>query len=91
MNEAKAKKLIIASTVGAVLMLVILLFVMIYQLADIAIKQKKIEELDAKIAQYEQLIQEGEDTLEARSMRWWIERRARELGYIYKTDVPLGE
>lgn len=46
-------------------------------------------ELEAKIAEYNQLIENGEDVKEARSMLWWIEQRARELGYILKTDVPL--
>lgn len=83
MNEAKVKRLIIAGTVGAVLLLVILLSVMVYQIIAVKVKEKNINELEIQIAEYERLIELGEDTLEVRSKRWWIERRARELGYVY--------
>ena len=42
-----------------------------------------------RIAEYDELYASGEDTLQARSKRLWIERRARELGYVYEGDVPL--
>ena len=51
--------------------------------------QKQLDEYNAAIARYEQLIKDGEDTLEARSTKAWIACRARELGYIYKDDVKL--
>ena len=89
MEESKFKKLVVAGTVGAVLLAVILLFVMVYQLVSIGLKQKQLDEYNAAIARYEQLIKDGEDTLEARSTKAWIACRARELGYIYKDDVKL--
>jgi len=51
-----------------------------------SVQKKRIDELDAKIVEYEQLIEEGEQTKETRSMLWWIEREARELGYVYEGD-----
>ena len=89
MEESKFKKLVVAGTVGAVLLAVILLFIMIYQMITIGLKKNQLDEYNEAIAQYEQLIQKGEDTLEARSTKAWIARRARELGYIYKDDVKL--
>lgn len=50
----------------------------------------KKKELDAAIAHYEQLIEKGGDLIEIRQTRWWIEQRARELGYRYEDDVDLG-
>lgn len=89
MTEEKTRRLIIASTVGAVLLLFVLLSVMIYGLVAIRLENKEKLELENKIAEYNRLIEEGEDTLEVRSMRAWIEMRARELGYVFDSDVPL--
>ena len=90
MTEEKAKRLIIAGTVGAVLLAVILLVVMLYQIIFIGVERGRIKELEEKIAEYERLISEGEDTLEVRNLKWWIEREARELGYVYKDDITHG-
>lgn len=62
---------------------------MLYQLISISSERKALEELNREIAVYEQLIEEGHDTFETRSMRWWIERRALELGYQYKGSGPV--
>ena len=86
MTESKIKRLIVAATVGAVLLIVILLTIMVYQLISASVEKKRIDEIDAKIVEYRALIEEGEETKEARSMRWWIEREARELGYVYDGD-----
>lgn len=89
MTEEKAKKLIVASTVGAVLLLFILISVMVYGIIALNHERQKGKVLEQKITEYNRLIKEGEDTLEARSLRAWIEMRARELGYVFETDVPL--
>lgn len=86
-TEEKAKRLIVAGTVGAVLLLVILLSVMVYQLISISVKNSQIAIYNQKIAEYEALIAEGEETKEARSMRVWIEREARRLGLKYQNDA----
>lgn len=88
-TEEKAKRLIVASTVGAVLLLSILLIVMVYQLIHIGVYNNRIANYNAKIAEYEALIEQGEETKEIRSMRWWIEREARELGLKYVYDKEL--
>ena len=83
MSETKLKRLIVSVTVGAVMLVVILLLIMTYQLISIGVTKNRIEQLEKKIAEYEVLIESGEDTIEARSMREWIEREARLLGYEY--------
>ena len=90
MSESKFKRLIVSLTVGAVLLLVFLLTLMIYQLFPINAANKEKKELMAVKAEYEQMIEDGKDTLELRSTRLWLERRARELGYRNYDDVPLG-
>ena len=89
MTEAKFKRLVVAFTVGAVMLLVILISVMVYQLVEIGVHNKRRAEYDAKIEEYNQLIIEGEETKEIRSMRWWIIREARELGLEFEGDNPL--
>ncbi len=89
MEKSKAERLIAAITVGAVLLIIILVSVWVYQLISINVKNRQVAELEAKIQEYNALIESGEDVYEARSMRWWIEQRARELGYVLKSDVPL--
>ena len=86
MTDSKLKRLIVAITVGAVMLLVILLSVMIYQLIALGNKQKELAELNSKIEEYKTLIENGEDTLEVRSTRQWIIREARQLGYIFDGD-----
>lgn len=89
MTEDKIRKIIISSTVGAILLLILLLLVMVYQLIAIRVERNRKVELEQKIAEYEALIEDGEETYEARSLRAWIEMRARELGYVFDTDIGL--
>ena len=86
MDQSKFRKIVIASTVTAVILLVTLLSVMVYQLVSIFTYKNAIAELEREIAAYEQMIDETGDTIETRSKRWWIEWRARELGYIYSFE-----
>jgi Na+/melibiose symporter-like transporter len=86
MTENKLKRIIVASTVGAVLLMLILLSIMIYQLISIKVQKDIADELDRQYKTYQQLIKEGEETIEARSMREWIEREARKLGLSYEFD-----
>ncbi len=86
MTETKAKRLIVASTVGAVLLLFILVSIMVYQMISIKVKKNRIEYLEGQIVKYEKLTEEGKETIETRSMREWIEREARKLGYRYSFD-----
>ncbi len=89
MTEEKAKRLIISTTVGAILLLFVLISVMVYQLIAIRVENNKKVELENKIIEYNRLIESGEDTLEARSTKAWIVMRARELGLKDPFDVTL--
>ncbi len=91
MTEKKFKNLIVAGTVGAILLLVILLSIMLFQIISISVEKRNLAELEEQIAIYNQLIETGEDTVEARSSRWWIIERARELGYVFDGDKLLGK
>ncbi len=89
MTESKFKRIVSAITVGAVLLLVILLSVLVYQLISIGVRNRQIDEINAEIAVYERMIEDGEDENEIRKQRWWIERRARELGYKLPSDLEI--
>ena len=91
MTESKFKRVISAITVGAVILLVILLSIWVYQIVSIKVETRKRQELLDAIAHYDMLIEEGNDTLEVVQQRWWIERRARELGLIYPDDISFGK
>ena len=87
MTESKFKRLVVAGTVGAVLLVAILLIVMVYQLIAIAVEKNNYEEYQAAIARLEQLKDDNEQTLQYRQTEAWIVRRARELGFKYKGDI----
>lgn len=89
MTEQKSKRVIVSITAGAVVLLVILLCVLVYQLISIKNEKNNNKELESQIAMYEELTEAEKDTLLARKQRWWIERRARELGYKYDGDIDL--
>ncbi len=89
MTQEKQKRLIIASTVGAVLLVLILLMIMVYQLIAIGVENRRYNELTETIAEYEQLIADGEDSIKIQSTYNWIVRRARELGYRFENDELL--
>ena len=82
-DEKKAKKLIVASTVGAVLLLFILVTIMVYQMISIQVKKNREDYLNAQLEKFTKLTDEAKDTVKARSMREWIEREARRLGLEY--------
>lgn len=91
MSESKIKRLIVSITAGAVLLLAILLCILIYQLISIKIERNKKRELEDQIAYYTSLTDEQTQTLEARQQRFWIIRRAYELGYKFDGDESLGD
>ena len=91
MTESKAKRLIVAFTVGAVVLIVTLLSVLIFQLISIGVKKNRERELDNAIMSYKQMIIDEENNLKAYSSKWFIEMRARELGYVYELDYELGD
>lgn len=80
MTEQKTKRMIVALTAGAVLLLVTLLSIMVYQMIAIKVEKNRIEYFNQKTAEYIELKKQGEETIQMRSMREWIEREARKLG-----------
>ncbi len=86
-SEARFKRRVVAFTVGAVVLLAVLIMLMCYQLIKIGVQRNKLNQLKAEIAVYEQMYKEGEETIELRRKRLYIERRAREIGYHYADDV----
>lgn len=55
-------------------------------MVSIKTEEKRIAHLKDQIRQYELLIENGEETIETRQMREWIEREARKLGYNYTSN-----
>ena len=85
-SELKFERRVVALTVGAVVLLALLIILMCYQLIAIGVKNNRVKQLKADIAALEQEYENGEDTLEIRRKAAYIERRARELGYRYADD-----
>ena len=90
MTEEKLKRLIVAITVGAVLLIVILSSVMLFGIIKISKEKRAVQELEREIARYEQMIADGENDYDIRSTELWIVRRAWELGYTLKDTVNMG-
>ncbi len=86
MSEEKFKRVVVASTVGAVLLLVILLSVMIYGIVKIIVTNKKIDELDNLVAYYNGLSDEIKEQRYYVGLKDYIEQEAKKLGYRYKWD-----
>lgn len=86
-TDEKFKRTVIAVTVGAVLLLCVLIILMSYQLIKINAERNKKAELNAKIAEAERLLNDGEKELEYLRTKSAIERLARELGYHYADDI----
>ena len=86
-GESKSKRIIVALTSGAVILLFCLIALMVYQMIATTGKKNEIKRLKSDIAALERTLEQGEDTLETRKQRWYIERRARELGYAYADDI----
>ena len=90
MTEEKAKKLIVASTVGAVLLAFVLMFVMIWQMCKITNEKNKIAYYNAKIAECNRLIEAEEDNRSAIMTKQKLISEAHKLGYIFDGDIIIG-
>ncbi len=86
MEEGKFKRVVVALTVGAVLLLTVLLSVMVYQIVAILNSQRELAELERKITEYNEIIKHSDDVIEERSAYQWIVMRARQLGYCFDGD-----
>ena len=86
MDQNKAKRLIIATTVGAVLLLVVLVIILCYQFISISVYNNRIATINAMIAECDAKIAEGEDVIAKMKEKEWIIYEARKLGYIFEGD-----
>lgn len=82
--DEKFKRLIVALTVGAVVLLSVLIVLMCYQLIKIGVENRRKAELNAKIAELQVLKEDGEKELEYLRTKDAIER----LAYLYGLDYP---
>ena len=89
MKEEKFRKIVIGATVAAVVLFVFLLVFWICQMVSISVKNRRIEELKAEIARYEQIIETSENDLEIYYSELWLEMAARELGMLGYGDILL--
>lgn len=91
MTESKFKKVVVASIVGAIMLIVILVTVILYQVITMSGYAKKKNELESEIARYEKLLDENASEEEIRKSKEWIIERARELGYVFPDDIIISD
>lgn len=87
MSEEKFKRVVVAITVGAVLLFTILLSIMVFQIVSIFCKRSEIKGLKRDIEIYEELIQDEEKKLQAVSLKEYIINEAKKLEYKLPTDL----
>lgn len=63
-SPEKATRIAVGATVGGVLLVLFLIVVLIIQFVQIGVQKRMEEELNEQIAQYEQMIADGEDKLD---------------------------
>ena len=83
MEEQKLRKIIAVSVSAAVILLVILISVMVYQMVMLRAGQKNVEALNAEIAMLEDQKEDLERRIDVWQTDWKIDERARELGWLY--------
>ena len=86
-KEEKFKRKIVALTVGAVLLLVILCSVLIYQLIKIAILNKENNKLDNLYEYYQTLNDEEKEKIDATNTIEFYLREGYKRGYKQKGDL----
>ena len=90
MLDAMKKKLLVGGAGAVALRPVILIVFWIGQLISIGVKNRRIEELTAQIAEYQQTIQTSNDALEVYRSQAWLEQAAWLLElYGYEDDIYL--
>ena len=89
MEEQKYKRVRNAVIFGAVLLVVVLISILVFQLIKIRKDRQELEVLKEQISIYRALTAEEKETLGAMSTREWIEQKARELGLTLEGDFAL--
>ena len=76
----RLRRRITVVVVAATLLVVTLFGVIVYQIVTITVKNNRIKKLEADIARYEQIIAEGELSLEYYESQEGLENAARKYG-----------
>lgn len=85
MTELKRRRVFSAVLSGAIMLIVVLLTVIVYQLAGIIVRKNRIKALDKEIAQITLDIQNTQSEIESWGYDWKIELAERENG-LYEND-----
>ena len=83
MEEQRLRKIIAVSVSTAIILLVTLIFVMIFQMVLIRKGQKDVERLNSEITALEEQKKDMQNRIEIWQTDWKIDERARELGWLY--------
>ena len=83
MEEQKLKKIIAVSVSAAVILLVVLIAVMVYQMILLGNGKKNVERLNAEIQTLEEQKEDLKKQIDIWQTDWKIDERARELGWLY--------
>lgn len=81
MEERRTRNLVTASVATAVVFLVILMTVLVFQMIALGRVKKQQVALDELIAEYEERSEYYEQEIELWNERWKIIQEARKLGY----------
>ena len=84
--DAKFKRIVVALTVGAVVLLSLLIILMCYQMIKIGVERRRKADFNAKITELTEQLKNGEDELAYLRTKDAIERLAREYNYQYVGD-----
>ena len=91
MTESKFKKVVAASIVGAIMLIIILVTVIVYQVVTMSGYIKQRDSLIEGIARLEQMIEDNASEEEIRTTKEWIEEQARKIGYKYPNDIIIDD
>ncbi len=91
MSEGKLKKMVVAIVVAGTLAVVFLFGVLLYQFISMGVGQSRIDSMQAQVSEYERLIAQLDEDLDAYTREEILEKLAREYGYIFPDDVTMGD
>lgn len=83
MDEQKLRKIVAAVVSTAIILLVVLLSVMIYQMILLGNAEQKVNALNAEIQSLESEKEDVQNRIDLWQTDWKIDERARELGWLY--------
>lgn len=83
MNEEKRNRFVAAVTVNAIILIVILAAVIIYQLVDISVLKSRRSRLEKDITYYAQETQKAENSLDYYKSYDYLLDKAFEKGFVF--------